>query len=154
MYKYITILILFTSILYSCANRSIDYDKKNSTKSVDYELLTYGETGSGIVTDQKVYHNDSSFELAWKQVHARMSPIPAIPTIDFNKERVIFLDFGEHNYGGFVYNIEDISLKENLAIVKVIEHSQDEEMMRMAVMTRPFMFIKINKTNVNQVQVK
>lgn len=124
---------------------------------IEYEQLAFSENGSGTPSQNLVIRNQNDFAIAWSQAYDKMSPKPSLPAINFDNESVLFIDFGQRNHGGFKAEIEGIEMTKDTAIVSIQKPNQDQNnpnQLYTSVMTRPFMFIKINQTQLTQVKLK
>ncbi|MGI9526861.1 MAG: hypothetical protein ACR2MS_07115 [Weeksellaceae bacterium] len=162
MIKNLFICTLSILLFATCANSKMNNNADNASdthkevpmQTVTFEELTFNEHGSGTPSQNTVFHNALDFDNAWKQAHSKMKPIPAVPKVDFDKESVLFIDFGQRTHGGAIYKVKDVMIKADTAIVSTSKPSSDPDKLYTTVMTRPFMFIKINSTKVNLVSLK
>lgn len=74
----------------------------------DVQSLAMG-THSG-VKDQQYHdiHNVKDFQTWWNKAYSTYSEVPALPTVDFNKNMVVAAFMGEKNHGGFTIRVESI----------------------------------------------
>jgi PrcB C-terminal len=62
---------------------------------------------SGMTTAQELLINDTeTFELTWRQIHARRRPQPELPAIDFETNSVIIVAAGQQSSGGVEIRID------------------------------------------------
>jgi len=103
-------------------------------------------TYSGIGV-KKLSEIQSSFDfsLLWNAHHARITPQPALPLVNFSKEMVIAVYAGTKSNAGYSITVEQVEDDGNLVTISYRERSPSG--MTAAVMTQPFHLVTIPKTS-------
>ncbi len=132
-------------ILCSCRTRKSAY----STDATGKPLFTTLARGSYSGIDQSVditITSQEKWEELWNEVHRDyLSPVPALPEVDFAAETVAAAFMGSRPTGGYSIEIEKICRQQGkyTAVVRTVS-PQPGEMLTMAI-TRPFHIIKIDR---------
>ncbi|MDG4946830.1 hypothetical protein NMK71_10415 [Weeksellaceae bacterium KMM 9713] len=119
--------------------------KTNHEASKSFNTLAYSEYGAEMEATQRLIENQEDFESIYTKVYVNLSPAPEMPTVDFNKNAVIFLHFGGFNYGGISYEVKEIKQEDKDLNIHLIRHSPKPGEPALTVMTNPFMFIEVPK---------
>ncbi len=52
-------------------------------------------------TEQQDIHDQAAFQAAWDKIYSDQSSKPALPSVDFTKQTVIYYSVGEMKHGGY-----------------------------------------------------
>jgi hypothetical protein len=65
---------------------------------------------SGVDEPERLVVRDAAaWNALWTRVHARQSPVPALPSVDFKKEMIVFASLGTQPSGGYSVLIDGAS---------------------------------------------
>jgi hypothetical protein len=65
---------------------------------------------SGVEQPERLVVRDSAaWNTLWIRIHARQSPIPPLPTVDFTREMVVFASLGTRSSGGYSILLDSAS---------------------------------------------
>ncbi len=93
---------------------------------------------SGMESAQELLINDTeTFELAWRQIHARRRPQPELPAIDFETNSVIIVAAGQQSSGGAEIRIERVYDDGGIAIIDVTTYAAGDSCVVSTGLTQP-----------------
>jgi len=69
-----------------------------------------------------------------------------VKSVDFDEERLVLIDMGTHNTGGYSINIESLSETSDQVTVGIISSSPGDGCLVTQALTNPYKFIKLNTT--------
>lgn len=127
-------------VFFGCAG-----SKQNQVlQTISYEELLKGSHGGVSDTKYMVIENANDLKLIYTQINKTRKPGFIIPKINFKEEQVIALFMGEKYSGGYSITVDKIMATEKVLSVFVRENKPDG--MASSVITQPFYFCKISKT--------
>lgn len=119
----------------------------SGASEVGFESIAI-ETITGIEKSQNVIiYSKDEFDKFWGQVYKNVSPVPAVPEIDFEKYIVIGACAGSKSTGGYGVEITGVVENEKNVVITINETSPPEGSFVTQVITSPGHIIKIKKTH-------
>lgn len=148
MNKPIVLLLImgFFALPLGCMGKKQALKKDTSVKFTEIIRGNY----SGI-QDKTFVTVSSSDELKnlWSKVFSSRSPVPEIPSIDFEQEMVIGLFMGTFSTGGYSVFVEEVTeTPEELRVRYRFKTPERDEMVTMA-LSQPFQLLIIPRTSKN-----
>jgi hypothetical protein len=109
-------------------------------------VLRFGGNFSDVLTaSEQVITDESTWEDVWERVHAKKSPRPALPIVDFTKQAVIAVFLGKHASGGYTIQISRIRDTGRRVEVEVDRFSPTRSNSVIEVDTSPYDIVVIPK---------
>lgn len=120
--------------------------ENENTPEIIFSTVLKGEVGGEIKNKNYLITKEKDFENIWNFINKNITPKPAMPKIDFNKEAVIAAFQGEKPTGG--YGVEIVKIIEDSGAVNVLikEKSPGVFCAVPEVITSPYHLVKIEKT--------
>jgi len=120
-------------------NNETDFFKE--TKGVDFETVKQGAFSSG-KKQNVVFRNEEAFAIFWQEIHQGIKPVPDVPAIDFNTQRVLASVMGTKPTGGYAIEITRIGLSEDKLGVKVKRQNPGNNCGTTQAITNPYHIVK------------
>lgn len=136
MKKLLILAAALAALLAGCASAGGSSDGVN--------VLQTGSHSPVKDQEEKDIHDQAAFQAAWDKVYSESSSKPALPTVDFTKQTVIYYALGEKKHGGYALKITraEPSGTGYAVGITVIEPGQNCHNMTMDI-THPFLFATI-----------
>lgn len=83
----------------------------------------------------------------WNRTFSSIFPQPHLPDVDFSKEMIVAVFFGEHMTGGYSIQIERVVERQDMIEVEVIERKPGTGCFVTEAITSPYHIIKLEKKN-------
>ena len=118
-----------------------------AASAMNYAILDQG-TSSGKRFPSlhfEVITEAEPFEMLFAQIHANRVPPPLPPEVDFQKWLVAFVSLGEKPSAGYRVAVEEVTRDKETARIKIRVQEPPPNEFQAAVITRPFVLIKIKK---------
>lgn len=101
------------------------------------ELGPY-RSSSGLQQRQRVVVEEpQAWEALWGTLTSRQPQAPALPSVDFSRERLVVVSMGERPSGGYSIEVEGVFLSGGTLYVSVLEVSPGSDCMTTTAMTQP-----------------
>lgn len=94
---------------------------------------------------ERVITSKSIFEAEWEKVYTSTSPLPEVPTIDFENRTIILIMLDQKPSGGYAIDELNISYNQSEIVVGYSEVEPGPNCVTTDAITRPFVFISIPK---------
>lgn len=140
--KLYTLLIPFFILAWSCKTHP-------SQTPMKFETIVYNEYGPEMERTEKWINTQQDFEETYRYLYQNMSSLPEFPEIDFDKNAVVFIHFGQFSYGGIHYDVKEIEAKNNELNIFLKYNGPKLGQPALTVMTNPFMLIQVPKIKPN-----
>ena len=149
------ILTFLVSGLYSCDQDEIIEEGKDQLSIIDnvdadhvantFTDIKIHTSGGKVMEDYILVHTASDFQALWNDIHSHMTPIPAVPTIDFDTYGVAAAFMGQKTTGGYSIRITGVYTKNETVfatIEKVVPSPND---VTTQALTEPYHLVKYIK---------
>lgn len=94
-----------------------------------------------VVTDEKTW------ERLWRAVHARRTPLPPVPEVDFSKQMVLAVFMGQKRTSGFAIQIAEVFACNREILVHVKEIAPPPNAIVLQVLTQPYHIVVVPKVD-------
>lgn len=118
---------------------------QKNAQDLNFTLLEYNEYGNQQFKEESILTSQISFAKKYAEVYQDHSPKPMVPTIDFKQKDVLFVHFGEFNYGGNQIDVKKIDWENENLVLTLHKSSPKAGEPVLTVMTYPFMFVEVDK---------
>lgn len=120
-------------------------DKKEKIVPI---LKQWNGSHSGVGKAQNMVVRDSkAWQKLWGQIHAKVSPKPKVPEIDFSKQMVLGAFMGRKNTGGHTIKINLVTEKSKVLQADVVSKSPPPGGFSIQVLTQPYSLVLITKSD-------
>ena len=147
-----TIAIFFSFIIVALSSCSSSKESVKTNDEEKSEPLVFTEINSGTnsgYTEKttQIISTQNDYDLAWKKAYSNYFKKPTPEPVDFETSQLILVSMGEQNSGG--HNIKVKAVQENSAniVITVEESKPGETCASTSVMTYPYQFVSIKKTD-------
>lgn len=127
-------------IIMSCAS------SKERTP-VDFTVIAKGSNSGYLDKKRIAVKNKQDFEKLWENLYINFSEKPPLPDVDFNKNIIIGVFFGEYTNGGGAISVKSVEEYNTMIMVKVEEITPGYNCVTTDVMTQPYQIIQIPKVS-------
>ncbi|MDO5510632.1 MAG: protease complex subunit PrcB family protein [Weeksellaceae bacterium] len=142
-------LLMIGAFLFSCESQKLD----GKGTAMDFKQIEYNLYGTNETANHVVVNDKSSFERQWRTLHQNMSPIPAVPQVDFGKNTVIIVNFGQMNHGGHHASVNHVYRVGDTVHVELNSKTPSAGEMVTTVMTNPYLILSTEKFVHNNVSL-
>lgn len=138
-YKKVNLILIFiiSVIISSCSS--------SQPKPVSFTIVTQGGNSGYTKKQRIVVKNKADFENMWQNLYINFSDKPAVPDVDFTKQTVIGVFFGEYMSGGSSIGVKSVNANDEGIIVTVEEITPGSNCVTTDVITQPYQIISIPK---------
>lgn len=103
----------------SASSPSDSEDPSGSVQPVD---TLFASSISGLATPRRELIADAdAWSRAWSELHARMTPVPDAPELDFAEHHVVLLAMGSRPTGGYAIDVASMTVEDGRLVVAVRE---------------------------------
>jgi hypothetical protein len=101
--KKIQCLVLASTIAFACKNP----DEQNGRQ---LPFVVIKSDSDARVTDQSVVRitNETELSAIWEQVYSSRTPLPPVPSMDFNKDMCLFIFLGSRPNSGYSMDLSQV----------------------------------------------
>lgn len=117
----------------------------HSNGKMTFTTLEYTEFGNYQEKEKRLIQDVDTFRDVYTKVYENHSPIPEIPKVNFKKNDVIFIHFGEFRHGGIKMSVDSIFWDKKDLVISINKKSPKAGEPVSSVMTYPFLFVEIDK---------
>lgn len=130
--------------------------KPPEKSSISYTILETGDTAQLNNTEPfiEILPDQKEHTLFYKRIHSHKIPKPEAFEVDFNKNAVLFISFGQKNTTGYSLELRGIYRKETTLIVKARLISPLEDAMQAQMITHPFILVLIPRNGYKRVELR
>lgn len=132
------ILIFIISIIISSCSSS-------QPKPVNFTVVTKGGNSGYTKKERIVVKNKEDFEKMWQNLYINFTDKPAVPEIDFSKQTIIGVFFGDYMSGGSSIGVKSVNANDEEIIVTIEEITPGNNCVTPDVITQPYQIISIPK---------
>lgn len=140
--KYVLIILVPFIILFLFVSVNTKPIKHNP---IPYTVLEEGVNASYRETEPEihVFVSHNSFGTFYNRVHQNKIPKSVPPAVDFTKNAVVFVSYGEQKSAGYSIDIRTVFGRNTTLIVKAILISPPQESFQAQVITHPYIFLLV-----------
>lgn len=138
-YKTLNLILIFiiSVIISSCSS--------SQPKPVSFTVITKGGNSGYTKKERIVIKNKEDFEKMWQNLYINFSDKPQVPDVDFEKQTIIGVFFGEYMSGGSSIGVKSVSSNDEGIVVTVEEITPGSNCVTTDVITQPYQIISIPK---------
>jgi hypothetical protein len=119
-----------------------------STDPAAADVVTlYASSQSGVQeAGQQIIENADAWAAAWSELHANVTPEPAVPDVDFTARRVVLVTAGERPNGGHRFELVEVTSGDAGSTVHVNDVVPGPSCLTAQVISYPALAISIART--------
>ena len=155
--KIIMYIVMGASVLLLACTHSKKNNGTNNASSTQTEIpfTPIADAPNGGLTEKKVLAIDgeADWKALWKEMHANQQPLPAIPTVDFEKHTLIAAFAGLQSNGGYRILIDKVAAVGNKLAVDVVIEAPGQNCFVTLAMTQPYQIVQIAKGKYKGLQI-
>ena len=140
-----TKFVVCALVFIGCKSQSIS-TQNTSMGEQAFEVLLTDSYGNYTVQEFIAIKDSNTLQSVYSVINDTRKPGFTIPTIDFNKEVVLFLTLGQKNVGGFSIAVHSVVQTDTEMIVYYTQTSPKPTDMVTSVITMPFTIVKTAAT--------
>lgn len=134
-------------LLVSCSANPTPGQGQTQEGELDVRPL-FTESYSGIESRLRTVVKDPDrWHELWTRIHARRTPVPPIPTIDFEDEMVVVAAMGRRGTGGYSISIDRVYREDESLVAVVIETAPGPGCMVTQALTAPITIVKLPRSD-------
>lgn len=142
----LSLFLITIGLVAGCETTGLDNDFFNDAEEISFEEVETGYYGS-VSNQNLVLRKEAQFVAFWDSLHQNKTPIPDLPNVDFSNQMVIAATMETQPSGGYSIEITQVSLKNGILGVKVLNSKPDDGCITTGALTTPYHLVKLDKRN-------
>jgi hypothetical protein len=117
-------------------------------ESSDVSALDYKKPWLESLSDSE------SYKLYYTRLHGQEVPKPHAPSVNFTRNRVLFISFGTQKTAGYSIELLDVYIRNDILVVKADLLSPFKDEFQAQMVTHPYMLILVPKAGYKRVELR
>jgi len=129
--------------------------KPKEQSAVQYDIIERGSDAANAskLPSLSIFTDQSDFKDFYSYLHMNKVPHPDAPEIDFAKNILVFLCYGEQKTAGYFISVRDVSERKETLVVKAVLLGPPEGSMSAQVITYPYLLMTVPRDYYRRVEL-
>jgi hypothetical protein len=145
-------VILFFPLLLLSALNAAPPEKETVRYTVlesnDVSALDYKKPWIEFLSDSE------SYQSYYTRLHGQEVPKPRAPSVNFTRNRVLFISFGTQKTAGYSIELLDVYIRNDILVVKADLHSPFKDEFQAQMVTHPYMLILVPRAGYKRAELR